>query len=64
MEINRIHRSFISRSREFISNKWKLYVRVQLEYCVEVWNPKALGDINKMGKVQNRIPSWPEAVAI
>ena len=55
MEINRIRRSFTSRSPEFISNMWKLYVRPHLEYCVEVWNPKALGDINKMEKVQNKM---------
>ena len=55
MEINRIRRSFISRSPDFISNIWKLYVWPHLEYCAEVWNPKALGDINKMEKVENKM---------
>ena len=31
------------------------YVRPHLEYCAEVWNPKALGDIKKMEKVENKM---------
>ena len=54
-EINRIRRSFKSRSPNFITNMYKLYVRPRLEYCVEVWNPKYLGDIKKMEKVQNKM---------
>ena len=54
-EINRIRRSFKSRSPNFIKNMYKLYVRPRLEYCVEVWNPKYLGDIKKMEKVQNKM---------
>ena len=34
---------------------YKLYVRPHLEYCVEVWNPTARGDINKLEKVQNKM---------
>ena len=54
-EINRIRRTFISRSPDFISGMYKLYVRPHLEYCIEVWNPQYQGDINKMEKVQNRM---------
>ena len=54
-EINRIRRTFKSRSPEFIANMFKLYVRPHLEYCIEVWNPKSRGDIIKMEKVQNKM---------
>ena len=54
-EINRIRRSFVSRSPDFIGGMYKLYVRPHLEYCVEVWNPQYQGDIIKMEKVQNKM---------
>ena len=54
-EIDRIRRSFVSRSPAFLSNMYKLYVRPHMEYCVEVWNPKYKGDIDKMEKVQNKM---------
>ena len=54
-EINRIRRSFISRSPQFLAEMFKMYVRPHLEYAVEVWNPKAIGDIKKMEKVQNKM---------
>ena len=53
-EINRIRRSFITRSPKFLANMFKLYVRPHLEYCMEVWNPSYLGDIGKIERVQNR----------
>ena len=53
-EINRIRRSFISRSPKFLSDMYKLYVRPRMEYCVELWNPCYAGDILKLEKVQNR----------
>ena len=54
-EINRIRRSFVSRSPAFLSNIYKLYVRPHMEYCVEVWNPKYKGDVDKLEKVQNKM---------
>ena len=54
-EINRIRRCFISRTPNFLSNMYKLYVRPHLEYCVELWSPRFVGDISKMEKVQNKM---------
>ena len=54
-EINRIRRSFVSRSPKFIGDMYKLYVRPHMEYCVEVWNPQMQGDINIMERVQNKM---------
>ena len=54
-EINRIRRSFLSRSPDFIGNMYKLFVRPHMEYCVEVWNPQMQGDINMMERVQNKM---------
>ena len=55
LEINRIRRTFISRSPNFIGNMFKLYVRPHMEYCVEVWNPQMQGDIQMMERVQNKM---------
>ena len=33
---------------------YKMFVRPHLEYCIQVWNPLYIGDINKMEKVQDR----------
>ena len=54
-EINRIRRSFISRTPSFIADMYKLYVRPHLEYAVEVWNPRDRGDVLKLEKVQNKM---------
>ena len=54
-ELNRIRRSFVSRSPKFLSEIFKQYVRPHLEYAVEVWNPRAVGNIKKIEKVQNRM---------
>ena len=54
-QINRIRRTFVSRSPSFLSEIYKQYVRPHLEYCVEVWNPRYQGDINRMEKVQNNM---------
>ena len=54
-EINRIRRSFVSRSPDFIAEMFKLYVRPHLEYAVEVWNPRCRGDVMKIEKVQNKM---------
>ena len=53
-EINRIRRTFISLSPDFLSNMFEVFVRPHLEYCVQVWNPVYVGDIEMMEKVQNR----------
>ena len=39
LEINRIQRSFISRSPNFLKDAHKTYVRPIIEYNNEVWNP-------------------------
>ena len=33
---------------------YKTYVRPHLEYCIQVWNPVYVGDVEKLEKVQNR----------
>ena len=38
-EINIIRRTFLSRSPQFLSNMYKMFVRPHLEYCTQVWNP-------------------------
>ena len=54
-EIGRIRRSFKSRSPQFLSNMYKLYVRPHIEYAVELWNPVYAGDVQKLEKVQNKM---------
>ena len=54
-EIGRIRRSFISRSPQFLAGVYKTYVRPNIEYCVQVWNPVYKGDITKLEKVQNKL---------
>ena len=54
-EVNRIRRSFITRSPRFLSEMYKLYVRPHMEYIVELWNPCYAGDIMKLEKVQNNM---------
>ena len=53
--LNRIRRSFVSRSPKLLSEIFKQYVRPHLEYAVEVWNPRAVGNAQKIEKVQNRM---------
>ena len=52
--INTIRRSFKSRNPRFLESMYKTYVRPHLEYCVQVWNPVNIGDINAIERVQNR----------
>ena len=33
---------------------YKQFVRPQLEYCVQVWSPVYIGDVDRIEKVQNR----------
>ena len=54
-EIHRIRRTFRSRTPKFLADMYKIFVRSQLEYCVEVWNPCFECDVQKMEKVQNRM---------
>ena len=54
-EINRIRRTFVSRSPHFLAEMYKQFVRPHMEYCVEVWNPKFHGDINKLERVQDKM---------
>jgi len=51
---NLIFRSFRSRSRTFLVNLFKVYVRSKLEYACQVWNPHLKKDINDIEKVQRR----------
>ena len=53
-EINRIGRSFTTRTYPFLTNLYKTYVRPHIEYCGNVWNPTYQGDIQKIEKVQNK----------
>ena len=55
LEINRLRRSFTSRNPKFVRNAYKTYIRPNMEYCVELWNPQYKGDIIKLEKVQNKI---------
>ena len=54
-EINRIRRSFVTRSPKFLSNMFQMFVRPHLEYSVELWNPCYAGDIHKIERVQNKM---------
>ena len=54
-EINRIRRSFSTRTPKFLAEMYKLYVRPHMEYCIELWNPVYEGDKMKMEKTQNRM---------
>ena len=54
-EINRIRRSFTTRTPTFLAEMYKLYVRPHIEYCVEMWNPGYQGDIKKLELVQNKM---------
>ena len=47
-------RSFKSRSSTFLSNMYKMFARLHMEYCVQVWNPVYTGEITRMEKEQNR----------
>ena len=52
-ETGRIRRSFKSRTPLFIANSYKTYVRPNIEYCVQLWNPANKGEIEKLEKAQN-----------
>ena len=54
-EINRIRRSFTTRTPTFLTDMYKLYVRPHMEYCVEMWNPGYQGDKKKLELVQNKM---------
>ena len=53
-EINRIKRTFVTRSPKFLRNLHKIYVRPHLEYCANVWNSTYQTDITKIEKTQNK----------
>ena len=55
LEINRIQRSFISRSPKFLKDAYRTYVRPIIEYNNEVWNPVYIGDQTKLEKIQNKM---------
>ena len=46
-----------------LSKLYKTYVRHHLEYCIQVWSPFLISDINTLEKVEHRatklIPSMP-----
>ena len=54
-EINRIRRTFISRSPNFLRDLYIMYVRPKIEYCIELWNPEYKLDQDKLEKVQNKM---------
>ena len=53
-EISRIRRSFVSRNPQFLTNMFKTFVRPNLEYAVQVWNPSYIEDKKKIERIQNR----------
>ena len=53
-EIDRISRSFKTRTPAFLRDLYQTYVRPHLEYCSNVWNPVYQGDIDRLERVQNK----------
>ena len=53
-EINRISRTFKTRTPRFLKDLYQTYVRPHLQYCSSVWNPVYVGDIQKIERVQNK----------
>ena len=49
-----IKRNFSSRNKSVITKLYKHYVRPQLEYAVQAWNPHHQGDIDVLERVQRR----------
>ena len=53
-QINVIKRNFLSRNPKFLETMYKTFIRPHIEYCIQVWNPVYVGDIEKLEKVQKR----------
>jgi ribonuclease P/MRP protein subunit RPP40 len=49
-----IKRTFVSRDKDILLQLYKSLVRPKLEYCIQVWRPWLLKDINLLEKVQRR----------
>ncbi len=48
-------RAFKSRDPALWNQLYKTYIRPQLEFAVQVWNPYSVGDVNKIERVQRRV---------
>ena len=53
-EIGRARRSFKCRKLIFLSDLFTTYIRPNLEYCTQLWNPVHSTLIDKLEKTQNR----------
>ena len=42
------------KSKVFRMHVYKTFIRPHIEYCIQVWNPVYLGDIEKLEKIQKR----------
>ena len=49
-----IRRSFANMSKELFTFLYTTYVRPHLEYCVPIWSPYLVRDIEVLEKVQKR----------
>lgn len=54
-----LRRAFVSRDTELWNRLYTVYVRPNLEFAVQVWNPYRAGDIKKLEKVQRRASKIP-----
>ena len=49
-----IYRHFENKSKDIILRLYKSLVRPHLDYCIQVWNPHLMKDINNLERVQKR----------
>ena len=53
--LDMIRRTIVTRDKDAILRLYKLLVRPQLEYCIQIWNPFLKQDImEELEKVQGR----------
>jgi hypothetical protein len=54
-----LKRTFVSRDTDLWKKLYTSMIRPHLEYAVQVWNPRLLGDIESLEKVQRRATKIP-----